>query len=64
MADSNGKLRIAPKEIFALVERLQGRARSIVFKDMPETQRDIPLAARLLKHLLENSVIVDVIILC
>jgi hypothetical protein len=63
MANTNGKLRIAPKEIFALAERLQGRATSIVLKDLPDTQRDILTAARLLKHLLENGVITTAITL-
>ena len=58
MAGTNGSTRMMPAEIFGLADRLHVHARHVVLNDLPTIQRDISLAGRLLKHLLEHGLIV------
>jgi hypothetical protein len=58
MAGNNGTPRITPVEIYGLADRLTADTQLPLFESQPRMRKDIKLAARLLRHMLEHGVIV------
>lgn len=59
MAKNNGTTRLMPAEIYGLADRLHEHGRHVAFAYLPDIKRDISLASRIMKYLLERGVIVD-----
>ena len=51
---------LSVRDINGLADRLENRARSVVFKDQPELVNDMRTAARLCRHVTRNWVTTSV----